>query len=179
MTPEFNRWWDADALTQTNPYEPDTPVYWSWEGWQAAVRSMREQKPVFLWHKVSDPNECEVFDVNEHNLSCSDCVPLFAAPVPSKLPAPLPLDGKYGKDHMYADGWNDCIEQMKNQHDDTDVVDCDQGVDKDDEALLRECLDTFCAINLCSVNSMSSRQEMVRLANVAIVTLRERLGDAT
>ena len=36
MTPEFNRWWDADELTQTNPYTDDTPAWWAWEGWQAA-----------------------------------------------------------------------------------------------------------------------------------------------
>lgn len=36
MTPEFNRWWDADELMQTNPYPEDTPVWWAWEGWQAA-----------------------------------------------------------------------------------------------------------------------------------------------
>lgn len=36
MTPEFNRWWDADELMQTNPYPDDTPVCWAWEGWQAA-----------------------------------------------------------------------------------------------------------------------------------------------
>ena len=39
MTPEFNRWWDADELTQTNPYTEDTPVWWAWEGWQAAQRA--------------------------------------------------------------------------------------------------------------------------------------------
>lgn len=39
MTHEFNRWWDADELTQTNPYAEDTPVWWAWEGWQAAQRA--------------------------------------------------------------------------------------------------------------------------------------------
>lgn len=37
MTPEFNEWWNADLLSKTNPYEEDTPVWWAWEGWQAAV----------------------------------------------------------------------------------------------------------------------------------------------
>lgn len=50
MTPEFYRWWDADELTQTNPYVEGTPAFWSWEGWQGAMRSMREQKPVaYRW----------------------------------------------------------------------------------------------------------------------------------
>jgi hypothetical protein len=36
MTPEFNRWWDADELSQTNPYAADSPAFWAWEGWRAA-----------------------------------------------------------------------------------------------------------------------------------------------
>lgn len=39
MTPEFNRWWDADELSQTNPYEEGTPVFWAWEGWYAKYRA--------------------------------------------------------------------------------------------------------------------------------------------
>jgi len=45
MTEEFNRWWDADELTQTNPYADDTPVWWAWEGWQAAQRSYAREAP--------------------------------------------------------------------------------------------------------------------------------------
>jgi len=38
MTEEFNKWWDEDDLTtQGNPYTYGTPVYWAWEGWQAAL----------------------------------------------------------------------------------------------------------------------------------------------
>jgi len=33
---QFNEWWDADQLTQTNPYREDSPAYWAWEGWQAS-----------------------------------------------------------------------------------------------------------------------------------------------
>ena len=36
MTPEFNEWWDAGDLLAENPYSPETPIYWAWEGWQAA-----------------------------------------------------------------------------------------------------------------------------------------------
>lgn len=43
MTPEFNKWWDEDNLTQTNPYPEDTPVWWAWEGWQAGIRMQREK----------------------------------------------------------------------------------------------------------------------------------------
>jgi hypothetical protein len=39
---EFNRWWDADKLTQTNPFDDDSPAYWALEGWcahEAAVKA--------------------------------------------------------------------------------------------------------------------------------------------
>lgn len=42
MTSEFNKWWDDDRLTQTNPYREDSPVFWAWEGWQAGVKAERE-----------------------------------------------------------------------------------------------------------------------------------------
>ena len=39
LSKEFNDWWNADKLTQTNPFEEDTPAFWAWEGWQAALAS--------------------------------------------------------------------------------------------------------------------------------------------
>lgn len=32
---DFNDWWDADQLTQTNPFREDSPAYWAFEGWCA------------------------------------------------------------------------------------------------------------------------------------------------
>lgn len=49
----------------------------------------------------------------------------------------------------------------------------------DDTALLRQVLDALCGSRLCSVNSMSSRQEAERLIDKAITALRERLGEKT
>jgi hypothetical protein len=46
---EFNDWWDADRLTQTNPFREDSPAYWAWEGWQARAALEKpepEQEPV-------------------------------------------------------------------------------------------------------------------------------------
>jgi uncharacterized Zn finger protein (UPF0148 family) len=43
MIDEFNDWWDKDALTQTNPYSENTPVYWAWEGWLAAKRAIEAE----------------------------------------------------------------------------------------------------------------------------------------
>lgn len=41
---KFNEWWDSDALIEDNPYGRNTPVYWAWEGWQAALKA--ERKPL-------------------------------------------------------------------------------------------------------------------------------------
>ena len=51
MTDEFNDWWDKDALTQTNPYSENTPVYWAWEGWLAAKRAIEAEcrVPDYVW----------------------------------------------------------------------------------------------------------------------------------
>ena len=42
MTDAFNRWWDSEPLIADNLYPQDTPIYWAWEGWQAAVKAERE-----------------------------------------------------------------------------------------------------------------------------------------
>jgi len=42
MTEDFNKWWNSDGLVEDNPYERDTPAFWAWEGWQAAVKAERE-----------------------------------------------------------------------------------------------------------------------------------------
>jgi len=42
MTEEFNQWWNSESLNTDNLYPQDSPAYWAWEGWQAAVRAERE-----------------------------------------------------------------------------------------------------------------------------------------
>ena len=54
MTPEFNEWWDAGDLLAENPYSPETPIYWAWEGWQAARK--RE------WQGLTDEEKNELVD---------------------------------------------------------------------------------------------------------------------
>lgn len=44
MTEDFNKWWNTDGLVEDNPYERDTPAFWAWEGWQAAIAA--ERKPL-------------------------------------------------------------------------------------------------------------------------------------
>ena len=41
---KFNEWWDSDRLTKTNPFEGDTPIFWAWEGWQAARRTTPDRE---------------------------------------------------------------------------------------------------------------------------------------
>ena len=40
MTPEFNAWWDSDDIAAENPYDIEKPIYWAWEGWQAALKAL-------------------------------------------------------------------------------------------------------------------------------------------
>jgi hypothetical protein len=42
MTEDFNKWWNTDGLVEDNPYTRDTPAFWAWEGWQAAMKAERE-----------------------------------------------------------------------------------------------------------------------------------------
>jgi hypothetical protein len=38
----FNDWWDADYDDSTNPFDKESPAYWAWAGWQAALNTKRE-----------------------------------------------------------------------------------------------------------------------------------------
>ncbi len=43
MTEDFNKWWDSEGIAEDNSYRKDSPAYWAWEGWQAAVKAEREE----------------------------------------------------------------------------------------------------------------------------------------
>jgi hypothetical protein len=43
MNDQFNTWWDSSELLKDNPYRKDSPAYWAWEGWCAAVLAEREE----------------------------------------------------------------------------------------------------------------------------------------
>lgn len=51
---------------------------------KAWKEEVEKQEPVLLWHLTGDPDEEEVFEVNEHNLQCPYCKPLYARPVPAQ-----------------------------------------------------------------------------------------------
>jgi hypothetical protein len=42
MTEDFNKWWNSDGIAEENSYREGSPVFWAWEGWQAAVKAERE-----------------------------------------------------------------------------------------------------------------------------------------
>jgi hypothetical protein len=42
MTDDFNKWWNDNVFTKNNPYTNDTPAFWAWEGWHAAIAAERE-----------------------------------------------------------------------------------------------------------------------------------------
>jgi hypothetical protein len=44
MTPEFNAWWDTDEMLANNPYHEESPIWWAFEGWSAAVQHAPECK---------------------------------------------------------------------------------------------------------------------------------------
>ena len=37
----FNDWWDADYDDTGNPYSKDSPAYWAWAGWSAAIKELK------------------------------------------------------------------------------------------------------------------------------------------
>ena len=43
MNKEFKKWWESEALLVENPYEPDSPAYWAWEGWREGSRRERSE----------------------------------------------------------------------------------------------------------------------------------------
>jgi hypothetical protein len=63
---EFHDWWDADRLTQTNPFREDSPAYWAWEGWQARTAA---EPPTGLWrYDFAAPPECASLEAQSTEL---------------------------------------------------------------------------------------------------------------
>jgi len=61
---EFNKWWNGDLDDSTNPYRKDSPIYWAWEGWKAAMKQRkpltdeeiwREYQGLWPFHPASEP----------------------------------------------------------------------------------------------------------------------------
>ena len=37
MSKDFDDWWNADSLVEDNPFRRESPAFWAWEGWHAAM----------------------------------------------------------------------------------------------------------------------------------------------
>ena len=58
MTEDFNKWWNSDGIAEENSYREGSPVFWAWEGWQAAMKAEREACAA-LCDKISDDDGFE------------------------------------------------------------------------------------------------------------------------
>jgi len=78
MTEDFNKWWDSEGIAEDNSYREGSPVFWAWEGWQAAMKAERE-----ACAKVCDdlPVPPYVSDNDAHiwDLTCVDCAAAIRA----------------------------------------------------------------------------------------------------
>lgn len=45
---EFNDWWDSDELSEGNPFNGDSALFWAFEGWKACEAA---QSKHFMTHK--------------------------------------------------------------------------------------------------------------------------------
>lgn len=52
----FNEWWDGDYDDSTNPFDKESPAYWAWAGWQAALHTKR------FWVGLTDDDKEELHD---------------------------------------------------------------------------------------------------------------------
>ncbi len=75
---EFNNWWDSCTEAENNPFSPETPMFWAWEGWQAAVKAERE-----ACAKVCDdlpvPPYVSNDDAHIWDVTCVDCAAAIRA----------------------------------------------------------------------------------------------------
>lgn len=44
MIKDFETWWSYGTLDEENPYTEDSPAFWAWEGWQAAMAVQAKQE---------------------------------------------------------------------------------------------------------------------------------------
>ena len=55
---QFFGWWNGDDLTPDNDFPKDSPIWWAWEGWQAALREMNKE-PWVKTYSGGKPNYTE------------------------------------------------------------------------------------------------------------------------
>jgi hypothetical protein len=88
MTEEFNKWWDEDDLTtQGNPYTYGTPVYWAWEGWQAALAAPVQHVADAWMHKDGRMTDAKAKTARAENFHGWRPMAFIASTTPPAQPA--------------------------------------------------------------------------------------------
>lgn len=89
MNKEFDNWWNSDELLKDNPYRKDSPAYWAWEGWCAAVKAERE-----ACAKVCEDDKTQAMEWTGTSRPGGH----FAAAIRARGQDPMPLFDDWGKD---------------------------------------------------------------------------------
>jgi hypothetical protein len=66
----FNDWWDSDSLVEDNPFRRESPAFWAWEGWNAAMEvgikeGMKREHAMWVLAKIGQ----EIEHVHAVNIS--------------------------------------------------------------------------------------------------------------
>jgi hypothetical protein len=71
MSKEFNDWWNADSLVEINPFLKDSPAYWAWEGWNAAMEvgikeGMKREHAMWVLANIEDVHAANMLAERVH-----------------------------------------------------------------------------------------------------------------
>ena len=194
---EFNAWWDGDLDDSKNPYREDSPIYWAWEGWKAAMKQRTEPEKHEDW--------CDSLT------KVLTSLPPKPAPCNCKRTEPeqepvawRTFDGERGYEYRtyednenYRDEWDKRNPNHKGwveplYKNPTPCETCqalartvmmDQTSHDihpvDDTALLRQALEAFEWNMHTDLDNIPACEQWVKMLKTNITALRERLGEKT
>ena len=95
MSKDFDDWWNADSLVEDNPFRRESPAFWAWEGWHAAMEvGIQEgmKREHALWQLAKIGQEIEEKDEYEYcdhgiryNRYCKSCECIEQADMRSEM----------------------------------------------------------------------------------------------
>ena len=95
MSKEFNEWWNDNVFVKDNPFRNDSPAFWAWEGWHAAMEvGIQEgmKREHALWQLAKIGQEIEEKDEYEYcdhgiryNRYCKSCECIEQADMRSEM----------------------------------------------------------------------------------------------